>query len=148
MSFKNFSLQFKKFAESVERQLQFYLAEVIRNNCSECYNFTQNFFRRGLFLCHSNPTKTTYRTTLINPFPTKNSSQLVGIIQNWVSSSPSLVLDGLLVRVSSTCQTSISRIDETECQSWVMTDPGLGERITQTLNFCALRNLGDLVCSL
>ena len=135
-------------AGAVETQIKFYLIDIIRKSCPDCYSLTPNFMRPGLFLCHSNPTKTTYRTTLINPFPTKNSSQLVGIIQNWVSSSPSLVLDGLLVRVSSTCQTSISHIDETECQSGVITDPGLGERITQTLNFCALRNLGDLVCPL
>ena len=129
----------------IEQVLQSHMIQIIRSNCKQ---LTTSSFRRGIFLCHSNPTKTTYRTTLINPFPTKNSSQLVGIIQNWVSSSPSLVLDGLLVRVSSTCQTSISRIDESECDSGVRTDPGLGERITQTLNECTVKNLGEEMCSI
>ena len=132
----------------IEQVLHSYMIQIIRSNCTECKQLTTSSFRRGLFLCHSNPTKTTYRTTLINPFPTKNSTLLVGIIQNWVSSSPSLVLDGLLVRVSSTCQTSISRIDERECDSRVRTDPGLGERITHTLNECTVKNLGEEICSI
>ena len=129
----------------IERELQSYMIQIV---CSNCKPLTTSSFRKGLFLCHSNPTKTTYRTTLINPFPTKNSSQLVGIIQNWVSSSPSLVLDGLLVRVSPACAASISRIDERECQTGVITDPGLGERITQTLNECTVKNLGKEICSI
>ena len=101
-----------------------------------------------MFLCHGNPTKTTYRSTLINPFPTTNSSQLVGIIQNWVSMGPSLILDGLLVRVSPVCPTSLSSLDEKECESGVRSDPDLSQRISQTLNECALRNLGREVCAL
>ena len=55
----------------------------------------------GMFLCHSNPTKTTYRSTLVNPFPTTTTAaRLVGIIQSWVSSNPTFILDDLLVRVS------------------------------------------------
>ena len=132
----------------IEQVLQSHMIQIIRSNCTECKQLTTSSFRKGLFLCHSNPTKTTYRTTLINSFPTKNSTQLVGIIQNWVSSSPSLVLNGLLVRVSPTCQTSISRIDERECDSGVRTDPGLGERITHTLNECTVKNLGEEMCSI
>ena len=101
-----------------------------------------------MFLCHGNPTKTTYRSTLINPFPTTNSSQLVGIIQNWVSTGPSLILDGLLVRVSPACPTSLSSLDEEECESGVRSDPDLSQMISQTLNECAVRNLGEQVCRL
>ena len=61
---------------------------------------------------------------------------------------PSLILDGLLVRVSGECPTAISSLDEGECESGVSGDPGLGQRITQTLHTCALRNLGEEVCSL
>ena len=62
--------------------------------------------RQGLFLCHGNPTIVAYHSTIINPFPTINSMQLVGIIQNWVSTSPNMSLDGLLVRVN-TCVSSL-----------------------------------------
>ena len=43
-----------------------------------------------------------------NPFPTTTSTHLVGIIQSWVSMGPSLILDGLLVRVSGECPIAIS----------------------------------------
>ena len=77
------------------------------------------------------------------------TTQLVGIIQSWVSTSPSLLLDGLLVRVSADCPTAISSLDVGECEcNDVSSDPGLGKRITQTLNACAVRNLGEELCSL
>ena len=92
------SLQVKKTA-GVRNQLQSYLIQVIRKQCSDCYDLTPSFLRPGMFLCHGNPTKTTYRSTLINPFPTTTAARLVGIIQSWVSSNPSFILDDLLVRV-------------------------------------------------
>ena len=67
--------------------------------CSDCYDLTPSFLRPGMFLCHGNSTKTTYRSTLVNPFPTTTSARLVGIIQSWVSSNPAFILDDLLVRV-------------------------------------------------
>jgi hypothetical protein len=132
----------------IEKQLQSYLIEILRKDCADCYELTPSFLRPGLFLCHSNPTKTTYRSTLVNPFPTTNSTHLVDIIQSWVSTSPSLVLDGLLVRVSPSCPTSISSLDEEECETGTTYDPQLGDQITQTLNVCAIRNLGEQVCRL
>ena len=132
----------------IESQIQARLVRVIRETCSECFNLTTSFLRKGLFVCHGNPTKATYRSTIINPFPTTTSTHLVGIIQSWVSTGPSLILDGLLVRVSGECPTAISNLDEGECESGVSGDPGLGQRITQTLHTCALRNLGEEVCSL
>ncbi|CAI8028831.1 hypothetical protein GBAR_LOCUS16385, partial [Geodia barretti] len=89
-----------KKVSHIEHQLQSRLIRIIRETCAECFQLSPSFLRKGVFLCHGNPTKTTYRTTLVNPFPTTNSTQLVGIIQSWVSTGPSLVLDGLLVRVS------------------------------------------------
>ena len=94
------SLQAKKTA-GVRNQLQSYLIQVIRKKCYDCYDLTPSFLRPGMFLCHGNPTKTTYRSTLVNPFPTTTTAaRLVGIIQSWVSSNPSFILDDLLVRVS------------------------------------------------
>ena len=141
-------LQCKRIADIIEEQLHIYVIETIRKNCAECYEFTPSFLRPGVFLCHHNPSMTTYRSTLINPFPTTTAARLVGIIQGWVSTGPSLILDGLLVRVSVECPTAISSLDEGECESGVSGDPGLGPRITQTLNECAVRNLGQEVCSL
>ena len=93
------SLQAKKTA-GVRNQLQSYLIKVIRKQCSDCYDLTPSFLRPGMFLCHGNPTKTTYRSTLVNPFPTTTTAaRLMGIIQSWVSSNPSFILDDLLVRV-------------------------------------------------
>ena len=93
------SLQVKKTA-GVRNQLQSYLIQVIRKQCSDCYDLTPSFLRPGIFLCHGNSTKTTYRSTLINPFPTTTAARLVGIIQGWVLSNPAFILDDLLVRVS------------------------------------------------
>ena len=84
----------------MRNQLQSYLIQVIRKQCSDCYDLTPSFLRPGMFICHGNPTKTTYRSTLINPFPTTTAARLVGIIQSWVSSNPAFILDDLLVRVS------------------------------------------------
>ena len=83
----------------MRNQLQSYLIQVIRKQCSDCYNLTPSFLRQGMFLCHGNPTKTTYRSTLVNSFPTTTAARLVGIIQSWVSSNPAFILDDLLVRV-------------------------------------------------
>ena len=53
------------------------------------------------------------------------------------------------MRVSGECPTAISGLDEGECESGVSVDPGLGQRITQTLNVCALRDLGrEFICDL
>ena len=93
------SLQVKKTAD-VRNQLQSYLIKVIRKQCSDCYDLTPSFLRPVMFLCHGNPTKTTYRSTLVNPFPTTTTAaRLVGIIQSWVSTNASFILDDLLVRV-------------------------------------------------
>ena len=132
----------------IEREIKSYLVEIIRKDCIDCFELTPSFLRPGVFVCHGNPSKITYRSTLVNPFPTTTAVRLVGIIQSWVSMGPSLILDGLLVRVSGECPTAISSLDEGECESGVSGDPGLGQRITQTLNECAVRNLGQEVCSL
>ena len=91
----------------MRNQLQSYLIQVIRKQCSDCYDLTPSFLRPGMFLCHGNPTKTTYRSTLVNPFPTTTAARLVGIIQSWVSSNPSFILDDLLVRVPHTHLTTV-----------------------------------------
>ena len=131
----------------IKNLLQSQLARVIRERCNDCYNFTTAFFRRGVFLCHGNPTMVTYRTILVNPFPTTNSSQLIGLIQDWVSTNPFLDLDCLLVRVSANCPTSIDSLGERECVGAVQSNSGLSERISQVLSVCAVRQLGEQICT-
>ena len=133
-------------SRSIEEQLLNQLSRIIRKRCTDCYEFTKAYIRRGVFLCHGNPTKATYRSTIISPFPNKNSSQLVGIIQSWVSNSPSLIIDGLLVRINDDCPTSIVCLDDDECP-WSTNDIDT-EIITQVLSVCAIRSLGQQICTI
>ena len=89
--------------DRIEDEIKTHLVRIIRQNCTMCYDLTTAFLRKGSFLCQRNPTHFTYRSTLVNPFPTTNSSELLGIIQSWVSSGPTLVPDGLSVRVNRYC---------------------------------------------
>ena len=124
------------------------LVRIIRERCTDCYNFTTAYLRRGLFLCHGNPTIVTYRSTLVSPFPTITANYLVGIIQNWVSTGPSMIIDWLLVRVSANCPTCIVSLDDDECVGAVGSDSGVSERISQVLSVCAVRELGQEICTL
>ena len=144
------SLQIDKTGR-VEAQLQSHVTRIIRERCSDCYEFTEAYLRLGVFLCHGNPTIATYRSTLINPFPTTTSStQLVGIIQSWVSSSPSLTLDGLLVRVSANCLTSVASLGDEECEGGgrIMPESAVAEMVTRVLSVCAIRELGNDICTI
>ena len=126
------------------------MTRIIRERCSDCYKFTEAYLRRGLFLCHGSPTKVTYRTTLINPFPTQTSTELVGIIQSWVSTSPSLTLDSLLVRVNAHCPTSVASLGDDECESGdtVLSNSAMAARVTQVLSVCAVREFGQEICTI
>ena len=131
----------------IEDQLQSQLTLIIRERCTDCYTFSTAFLRQGQFLCHGNPTTATYRSTLINPFPTTNSTELGGIIQNWVLTGPSLVVEGLTVRVSASCPTSLASLDDDECVGGVETESGVSERISRVLSVCAVRELGEEICT-
>ena len=132
----------------IEDQLIVLLVRIIRERCTDCYNFTTAYLRRGLFLCHGNPTTVTYRSTLVSPFPTMSATHLVGIIQTWVSTGPSLIIDGLLVRVTGNCTTCIVSLDADECVGAVESDSAVGERISQVLSVCAVRELGQEICTI
>ena len=64
-SLLSYDLQFFQSVKTagIRSQLQSYLINIIRNNCSECEELTSSFLRPGVFLCHHNPSKTTYRST-------------------------------------------------------------------------------------
>lgn len=109
------------------------LIRVIHENCSDCFSLTTSFLRKGVFLCHGNPINTTYHSTLVNLFPTITAAQLVSIIQNWVSTGPSLILESGLVRVNKNCPTTISavlmmrsvRVESEMILNWVKESPTL-----------------------
>ena len=132
----------------IEDQLQFQLTLIIRERCTDCYTFSTAFLRQGQFLCHDNPTTATYRSTLINPFTNKNSTQLVGIIQSWVSTCPSLILDGLVVRVYHDAPTCIPSLHDGECVDDVGSVSGVAEVVSQVLSVCAVRALGQEICTI
>ena len=140
-------LQLEKTSR-IEDQLQSQLVLIIRERCPDCYTFSTHYLRPGHFLCHGNPTIATYCSTLVSPFPTTNSTQLVGIIQNWVSTSPCLVLDGLMVRVVPSCSTLLPSLCDEECVSEVQTESGVAETVSQVLSVCAVRSLGQQICTL
>ena len=134
---------------SIEEQLLYQLVRIIRKRCTDCNEFTTAYIRQGLFLCHGNPTKTTYRSTIVSPFSNVTATELVGIIQNWVSNSPSLIIDKLLVRVNANCLTRIDCLDSDECISSADEyDPAVIQRISQVLSVCAVRELGQQICTI
>ena len=143
------SLQIDKTGR-IETQLLSHVTRIIRERCSDCYEFTEAYLKPGVFLCHGNSTITTYRSTLVNPFHTTSSTQLVGIIQSWVSSSPSLTLDGLLVRVSANCLTSVASLGDEECEGGgrIMPESAVAEVVTRVLSVCAVREFGDDICTI
>ena len=104
-----------------------------------------------MFVCHGNPTTPTYRTTLVNPFHTNfiNSSYLLDIIQNWISTAPSFTIDWLLMRVNPNCPTEIPRLDVAECNNiaTIFPDSALAESVSRVLNVCAVRELGANICN-
>ena len=132
----------------IENSQKLDFVRIICELCPSCSLFTTACLRKGFFLCHGHPTQATYRSTLVNPFPTTNSTALVDIIQHWVSTSPSLIVDDLLVRVNSNCSTTITSLDVQECKSGIGSDPEVNRRMSQILSVCAVRELGEAICPL
>ena len=131
----------------IEVLLQMELLNIIHELCPECNDLTTAYLRKGVFLCHQNPTQTTYRSAIVNPFSNTNSSSLVGIIQNWVSTRPYFTLDGLLVWANPKCPTLLSSLGDSECEYEDNSGSGLHLRVTQVLNKCAVKELGQEICN-
>ena len=132
------SLQLEKTGR-IEHQLLSHLTRIIRERCTDCSEFSEVYLRRGFFLCHGNPTTVTYCSTLVNPSPTThpNSTHIVGIIQTWISTSPSLTVDRLLVRVNANCPTSTVSLDDDECVVSGEPDSAVTESVSTVLSVCA-----------
>ena len=129
----------------IEYRLQMELIHIIHEHCHVCNNLTTVYLKTGVFVCHHTPTQTTYRSAIINPFSTTNSSYLVGIIQRWVSTRPHIVLDNLLVWVNPQCPTALSSLGESECD--YEDNSGLGLRMGEVLSECAVIELREDICN-
>ena len=150
--FHAISFHFLKLETStrVEAQLRSHVTRIIRERCSNCTMFSELFLRRGFFVCHGNPTTATYRSVLVNPFPSvpTHALYMMNIIENWILTAPSLRLDWLLVRVNPNCPAAISNLDDAECASEdrFIPDPEISNEISRVLNACAVRQLGGAIC--
>ena len=58
-----------------------------------------------------------------------------------------MIIDWLLVRVSANCPTCIVSLDDDECVGAVESDSAVSERISQVLSVCAVRELGQEICT-
>ena len=58
-----------------------------------------------------------------------------------------MIIDGLLVRVSPNCPTCIDSLDVRECEGGVETESAVNERISRVLSVCAVRELGEEICT-
>ena len=69
---------------------------------------------QGSFGCDASPSLTTYRNSLIGT-QNFNATQLIGFIQDWVTSEPIIKIDWYTIRVDSSCPTAIASLEEKEC---------------------------------
>ena len=88
------------------------LVEAIERRC-KCHFPTTNLLEES-FSCEDSPNLMTYRNTLLGT-PNFNGTQIVGFIQNWVSTRPRIKIERSHVRVDSRCPVAISSLDEPEC---------------------------------
>ena len=130
-------IQHKK-SYHIKYQLQSHIVRIIRDRCDNCTEFSDGFLRKGMFLCHNNPTTATYRSALVSPFSsdTRNSSYFLSILQDWISTAPSLTIEWLLVRVNPNCPAGIPRLDVAACSSGstFLGNSGVTEGIYAVLN--------------
>ena len=52
------------------------------------------------------------------------------------------------MRVTGNCPTCIVSLDDDECVGAVESDSGVSERISQVLSVCAVRELGQEICTI
>ena len=88
------------------------LVEAIKRRC-KCHFLITNLLEES-FSCEDSLSLLTYRNTLLNTH-NFNGTQIIGFIQDWVSTSPRIKMERSHVRVDSSCPVAISSLDEPEC---------------------------------
>ena len=99
-------------AELYKHHIEVALIEAIESRC-ECH-FPRENLLKALFTCANSSNLTTYRNTLIGTH-TFNATQLIGFIQDWVSSGPQIEIKSYAVWLDSSCPVAISSLKEPEC---------------------------------
>ena len=66
-----------------------------------------------MFSCRGAENVVTYRSTVVG----LNATQLIGYLQDWVSSATTITMDWYLMDVYSACPVGIAQLDEPECQT-------------------------------
>ena len=133
-------------ARQIEEQLQFEIMEAILQGCSKCEQYTAGaLLRHGVFLCQSQPTMATYRSSLVSPgLPgLSNASSLVQYLQHWVDTAPVVRLDWLLVRINQACPVALRQLSDPECSTpdSLTHDP----QVIIAFNRCVIRSLGSQI---
>ena len=120
--------------------------EAILQGCPECEQYAAStFLRSGTFICQSQPTMATYRTSLVNSGLSTCTTSLVSYIQDWVSSEPVVQLNHLLVRVNYDCPVLVAELSAPECTFPDTLSPN--PQVISAFNACAIQSLGTQVCS-
>ena len=88
------------------------LIEAVEIRC-KCH-FPRSHLLNGIFHCQSSSTHATYRNTLLETY-NFNATQLLGIIQDWVSSGASVKMDWYSVAIDKCCPVAIESLNEREC---------------------------------
>ena len=88
------------------------LVEAIERRCKCPFPIT-NLLEES-FSCEDSLNLLTYRNTLLGTH-NFNGTQIIGFIQDWVSTSPRIKMERSHVRVDSSCPVAISSLDEPEC---------------------------------
>ena len=104
-------LQPKK-AANLEKYIRGVVAKAISDRCSS--NFAPDFIRAGIFSCRRASNEVSYRSTIIGA-ETHNTTELLGLIEDWVSSGPVLKIGWYLADVYTNFPVELSSLDEMEC---------------------------------
>ena len=99
-------------AELYKYNIEEALTEAIESRC-ECHLPRANLLKAS-FSCGSSPNLTTYRNTLIGTY-NFNATQLIGFIQDWVTSEPQINIKDYSVWLDSSCPIAIASLKEPEC---------------------------------
>lgn len=88
------------------------LTEAIESRC-ECL-FPKDNLLEATFSCGHSPNLTTYRNTLLGTH-NFNATQLIGFIQDWMTSEPRININGYAVKIDKSCSAAIASMNEPEC---------------------------------
>ena len=93
------------------------------DSCAEC-GITHDIIERQSFACNpESPLFITYRARLEGTSQT-DSGYLISLIEEWVTTGPSFIVTGILMKVDSECAVAISSLSDGEC---IQTSPSSSE---------------------